>query len=276
MVAVVEPDSPAAEAGVQKHDVLTKLNDQTLVNPLQLQSLVRMQKPGRVVTLSLIREARGVTVEAKLTEKEVVTYDHPWSGLQAPPGCPFGSYGPLVPLPRSLAVRDPKGGIIFTWPPASLEKDLRELPNKIGKNLKSMIDEIDEQGDDLREELQELPEKISRQVAAMVEQIERDTNLEKGLDKLPPGIRGRLKGMIGRGGATIFSQICVSDGEHKLDLTVKNSAKRLKVTDKAGKVIYDGPIETDSQRRGLPPEVRRKLDHLEEHLSIEASGIILD
>ena len=40
----VAPESPAAKAGIQKHDVLVELGDQMLVAPTQLRKLIQMQK----------------------------------------------------------------------------------------------------------------------------------------------------------------------------------------------------------------------------------------
>jgi membrane-associated protease RseP (regulator of RpoE activity) len=70
VVDFVEEDSPAAKAGIKPHDVLLKLNDQILVNPPQLAVLVRLQKPGDKVTLTLVREAKEQKVTAELTETE--------------------------------------------------------------------------------------------------------------------------------------------------------------------------------------------------------------
>ena len=68
----VEEGSPAAKAGIRPHDVLVRLGDQILVNPPQLQVLVRLQKPGDKITLTLIREAKEQKVTAELIEKEQV------------------------------------------------------------------------------------------------------------------------------------------------------------------------------------------------------------
>jgi len=63
-------DSPAAGA-LQEHDILTKFNDQILVNEPQLSVLVRAQKPGDEVTLTLLRGAKETRARVKLGEHEV-------------------------------------------------------------------------------------------------------------------------------------------------------------------------------------------------------------
>ncbi|MEI8197363.1 MAG: PDZ domain-containing protein [Phycisphaerae bacterium] len=42
----IDKESPAAAAEVQEHDVITKFDDQLLVNPQQFKVLVRSHKPG--------------------------------------------------------------------------------------------------------------------------------------------------------------------------------------------------------------------------------------
>ena len=71
VVDFVEPDSPAASAGIKQYDILTKFNDQILVNAQQLAVLVRAQKAGDEVKLALIRGGKEQSLTAKLVEKEV-------------------------------------------------------------------------------------------------------------------------------------------------------------------------------------------------------------
>jgi len=70
VVNYVEESGPSAKL-VQMHDVLQKLDDQILVNGEQLVTLIRMHKAGDSVSLTLIRQAKPITVQVKLTEKEV-------------------------------------------------------------------------------------------------------------------------------------------------------------------------------------------------------------
>lgn len=51
----VLPGSPAAQAELQRGDVLKKLDDQLLINPPQLTALIRTRKPGDTVTLTYER-----------------------------------------------------------------------------------------------------------------------------------------------------------------------------------------------------------------------------
>jgi serine protease Do len=70
VVNYVDAEGPS-KGLVQEHDVLEKLDEQILVNGEQLLTLVRMHKQGETITLTLIREAKPVTVPIKLGEKQV-------------------------------------------------------------------------------------------------------------------------------------------------------------------------------------------------------------
>lgn len=59
------PDGPAAKAGLEQNDVLTKLDDQILIHPRQLSVLVANRKDGDRVKVSFIR--RGETKELDVT-----------------------------------------------------------------------------------------------------------------------------------------------------------------------------------------------------------------
>ena len=71
----VVPGSPAELAGIVRFDVLLQFDDQILVNPEQLKSLVRMRNPGERVVLSVMRKATPLTLTAELVEAPVDLYN---------------------------------------------------------------------------------------------------------------------------------------------------------------------------------------------------------
>lgn len=70
VVTHIAEKSPAAEA-LKEDDVLTKLDDQLLVNQQQLGVLVRARKEGDEVKLTVVRGGKETTVKAKLATREV-------------------------------------------------------------------------------------------------------------------------------------------------------------------------------------------------------------
>jgi len=71
----VVPGSPAELAGIVRFDILLELDDQILVNPEQLKSLVRMRNPGERVVLSVMRKSTPFTLTAELVEAPVDLYN---------------------------------------------------------------------------------------------------------------------------------------------------------------------------------------------------------
>jgi CTP:molybdopterin cytidylyltransferase MocA len=105
VVDAVEPDSPAAKAGLQQHDVLHKLNDQLLVNWEQLATLIRTFKAGDEVALHAIRQAKPVVLSAKLAEKEVPEQVGPAIDIEGMPGMALQQW-----LPDGFRLRPGEGG----------------------------------------------------------------------------------------------------------------------------------------------------------------------
>src|SRR5215813_5260199 len=71
VVDYVEPNSPAANAGVQQNDILRMLNDQILIEPSQLRKLLQTFSEGTEVTLTVLRKGQEQKLTAKLARKEV-------------------------------------------------------------------------------------------------------------------------------------------------------------------------------------------------------------
>jgi PDZ domain len=71
VVDYVEPNSPAAVAGVQQNDILKMLNDQILIEPSQLRKLLQTFSEGTEVTLTVLRKGQEQKLTTKLAKKEV-------------------------------------------------------------------------------------------------------------------------------------------------------------------------------------------------------------
>src|SRR6266513_4258870 len=67
----VEPNSPAASAGIQQNDILKMVNDQILIEPSQLRKLLQTFSDGTEVTLTILRKGKEQKITAKLAKKEV-------------------------------------------------------------------------------------------------------------------------------------------------------------------------------------------------------------
>jgi hypothetical protein len=175
VVDFVRPDSPAAAAGLQQHDIVEKLDDQLLVSIQQLAILVRMHKPGDEVKLAVIREAKPQVLSAKLAEEDVP----PLAEVTAE----NTRYKDALAILRS-AQNTPSGGF--------------------------------------------------------------------------GGWSGNAPAKWAPGNSSAAYGIVWSDKENTFEIT-QDKERRLVAKDKAGKVIFEGPIQTDDQIEKLPVEIRDKV-----------------
>ena len=71
VVSYVAKGSPAEKGGLEFNDVITQLDNQLIINPEQLQALIRTKKPGDEVTLTYYRKAKEQTAKVKLGKGEM-------------------------------------------------------------------------------------------------------------------------------------------------------------------------------------------------------------
>lgn len=112
----VAEGSPAASL-LQKHDILTKLDDQILIDMRQLSVLVRNRKAGDEVKLTLIRGGKETTIKAKLGEREVpkgaMEEGRPFLPFFNPDGPDGGSRSFHGSTPGMPAMRGPEAGDVM-------------------------------------------------------------------------------------------------------------------------------------------------------------------
>jgi len=66
VVSQVEPDSPAAKAGLKTGDVITELNGKKITDASDLQVAVGQMKPGSTIKLNVLRDGKNMTVPVML------------------------------------------------------------------------------------------------------------------------------------------------------------------------------------------------------------------
>lgn len=71
VVTMVEPESPAAKAGLAPLDVIARLGDQMVVNAEQFAVLVRSHKPGDAVEVTYLRGGKEQKATVTLAAKEL-------------------------------------------------------------------------------------------------------------------------------------------------------------------------------------------------------------
>jgi serine protease Do len=181
VVEFVEDGSPAAKAGLKVHDVLTRFNDQILINPAQLAVLVRLQKANDTVTLTFLREGKEQKAPVELVEAE-----------------------------RTV---NPAAGAIWMQP---------VLPQDFTRGGLS---------------------------TPMMEMRQR----MRQINSLPPA--------PGIASVSVATAV-ISDGHYTLTLTQGSDGKHLLAKDKDGKVVFDGPINTEEELKAVPEPIRERAKNL--------------
>lgn len=68
VVSELAAGGPAVKAGIRKHDLFWKMEQQMLVNEGQLATLLRLAEPGDEVTVSIFREGKSLDLKVTLGE----------------------------------------------------------------------------------------------------------------------------------------------------------------------------------------------------------------
>jgi S1-C subfamily serine protease len=69
VVAEVVPDTPAAEAGLQRGDIITGIDGREITSMNELAALIRRQQPDDSVTLTVLRGGEELTIDVTLRER---------------------------------------------------------------------------------------------------------------------------------------------------------------------------------------------------------------
>ncbi len=63
----VSPNSPAAKAGIEKGDIITKINDNQIGRSQGLSTIIGMYRPNTKVTITILRDGKTITKDVTLT-----------------------------------------------------------------------------------------------------------------------------------------------------------------------------------------------------------------
>jgi hypothetical protein len=270
VVEYVAPKSPAAEAGLQRHDVLIGLDEQVLVNQEQLFYLVRSFDPGRKVDLTVLRRGEKKVLPATLGEQAApvtqaaVTISAPFTIAQTGSvglGDLMGGSQSIVMMSegghqvtlkasdadKHLTIKDRDGTIVFDGP-VTTEEDRAAVPEEYRGMLEA---------------------------AERAESMRWRKAREKAREALD---RAREGDAVPRSSG---SQWAMSDGTHSLKVVADEAGRRyLTATDaQSGEVLFEGYVDTEEERAAVPEAIRGKLDRMENRtrsiirMRIEGHGV---
>ncbi len=149
IVRSVMPDGPADKAGIQMHDIITRIGDESLSSPNDLRRIVQAHKAGEAIELGVIRKGRDAAIKVTLSERP----DAMAGRLQEPL-----NQLPLDGVPEEMAqrMRDMIEGNVrqFQWSPdngfgfGGMGRDLEETMRRMREQMEQ-LDRFDvPQGDE--------------------------------------------------------------------------------------------------------------------------------
>ena len=242
-VSYVAKDSPAEKAGLKANDIITKLDDQLIINAQQLQILIKTKKVGDETTITYYRKGKKQTTKAKLAKGAMVAQ----GGARAQPLRLQNGQWQRFPFPGGLGMLRQ-----FNLNPQNqgdFQKQLEELQKQLGQ----LQDMNPEDWQDLFGQGHGNPRPGNKPPF----QFEFDF-------KLPNGNQGNIKPADRFGfNAQTSSSMTISDNTGSYTLTINNGKKRFKAKDAEGEELFNGPVDTDKQRNALDRDLIKKLEQLE-------------
>jgi len=278
LVEFVDAKSPAAAAGIRKNDVLTKLDDQLLTSPQHLGVLVRVHKPKDKVAVTLIREAQEQKITAELGEADEVAgsgaatnigwvqanvppnmaqvfanRDSAWRSITADTlSCSDGEHSLTITTSgreKRLVAKDRDGNVLYSGP-VNTEEQRKQVPPEILKKFQT---------------IEQFMGVENRADSVLARSVTGGGGIFVGA--------GPLINIGGRGQPSGQSHTW-SDDEHNLTVTTRERGKYLTVDNRNGAILWQGPIQTDEQRKAVPPEYAKKLEKMEEEARAESRGTV--
>ena len=275
-VEQVSPGSPAHRGGVEKFDILKKLDDQVLVNNEQLRDLVRARKIDEEVTLTVLRGGKEKKLNVKLAQTEM-----PRAQARAGAGPWIGNFGDGRQGGVHILPGDVDIGAFGERIRRQMEQQREQLEKRgivprfgRGFNLNDpeLIEKFDADGDG---KLSPMERGKARADEGAVPEHNLDFDIDLGFGAVP-NLNELLRDARRSGSSSSWSSVTGSahtkvvsiDDEGSFEYSSEDGKKRFKGTSPDGEVLFEGPVNTDAQRNALPEGMLERLETLEGNVKI--------
>ena len=238
VVDEVVPDSPADKAGVKRFDVLRQFNDQNLVDPSQLATLVRAQARDAEVSLTLLRKGQEQKVTVKIAER---------------------------PMPV---------GLHFPAPVGEIREHIERLKEDAGDQTRRLREQMREFQDRLKQYEERLEKWQARPEGDLPkppepqpprEHTDRPQEIRRGGGQPESGIEQRSTATIRISNA----KAKMKDDSGEIEVSSSDGRRTLVAKNAKGEVIFDGPIDTPEQLKALPEDIRKKVETIEVRTKVD-------
>ena len=261
VVGFLDPEGPAV-GKLQEKDVLTRLDDQVLVNPEQFRALLQTRKPCDTVKIVRVRGEDVGTVEIKLTGKAVpVSRSAGSARARAVPSDPSGA--PVISGTGGIRIMvngqeiDPgqmvAGGALQLTPGGQgnvivIDPHSAQLPAE----ARRMLDEMRKRG---------MPVPPDATAGSQADQDEVAGNGAPGVTVAPGASRQVIvrSFSFGTNGGSSTSSSMYTDDEGTVSIRKEGDKKLAVVKDASGKVLFDGEITTEEQLKAQAESIRNRI-----------------
>src|SRR5579859_7056504 len=260
----VANNSPAANSGLQKNDVLVELDGQSLVHPAQLRKMVQVRKEGDAVKLAFYRGGKKKNVSATLAKAPAALASlSDEKDLQ----------GSLREVQRQLkefplgdairqqmdALRDSLGNLKFDQNKA--QEEIRRGMEEASKALqeidrKKIQDEVRRSLEEARKALQKATQEATNAASAYGPALKNYQDFLKSF-----AAADNDASVTVRSTSQSVKSIVKSDDSGTI-VIVSNPKLRLTAHDKDGKLLFDGEIETAEQQHDVPGDLWQRVEPL--------------
>ena len=226
-VTYVASNSPAAKAGLEKNDVLTKLEDQSLVLPAQFRKLVQVRKEGDKVKLAYYRHGKEQTTFITLAKTDLAG-DEDLTGR--------------MNKLNALLTEDIKGsGGTF----GSIKFDQDKIQEQVGRSMK-----------EARRAYELALRNFTNSSSNFDEAAKRFDLLTKS------GVMLDNDAAVTVRTTSKSARSLVKADDSGTIVIVANPDLRLTAHDKQGKLLFDGDIQNSEQQSKVPPDLWQKVEPL--------------
>ncbi|MDB6076968.1 MAG: hypothetical protein JWO82_715, partial [Akkermansiaceae bacterium] len=235
VIRTLDPESPAAKAGLAANDVITRIDGKSVGSHDELRQIMSGHKPGDDVTIDFIDKGDARTVHATLG-----------TGRSA----------------RSIA--DSGGALDQLMLQGVPPEQAQRIRDAVERNLRAF---------------EHADRDIARQ-GDVAEQLHR--NLQDRIQKMMGARRGiEFKGNFGGGSPNGMSfksssSVKLLDDKGSIELRSEDDSKTVRALDKDGKVQWEGPCNTDEDKKAMPEDVRDRVEKLSPDLDFKGNGFRLN
>ena len=245
VVTYVVPDSPAAKSGLHRNDVLTALDDQSLVHPAQFRKLVRVRKEGDVVSLVYYRSGKkqkvSVTLGKTKAEARLWNEGEEWRESFKDLGRQF----------HDLHLDD------------TMRDQVRILKDSLG-NIK-----IDQK--EIKEDIRVGMEQAQKAIREALKNVTNADPVRKVLENFAHSgysLDDKADVVVRSSGRHVKSLVRSDDSG--TIVVVANPKLHLTAHDKEGNLLFDGSIESADDRTKVPPDLWDRVEPLVNQVKTDA------